>query len=87
MKKLFSNKRMIIAIVAILLVVIFAVLQWYKAIYWHQAILELCNLDNSCEELGSLASIYELPIKKIFLFSGIVFSSAFLLLQALRNKE
>jgi hypothetical protein len=87
MKKLLSNKRLTIAIIAILLVVVFATFQWCRTVLWHKEVLDLCNLDNSCGELGNLASLYELPFKKILLFSGIVFSSAFLLLQALRNKE
>ena len=87
MKNLFLNKRLNIAVTAIILVVVFAVFQWGRTVQWHKEILLMCDLDNSCGKLGSLAPLYDLPFKKILLFSGIVFSSAFLLLAALRNRE
>ena len=87
MKKLFSNKRLVISVIAITLVVIFAVYQWGTAMFWHKEILELCNFEKSCDTVGDLSAMYNFPIKKIVLFSGIIFSSAFLLLSALRHKE
>lgn len=87
MKKLFSNKKMVIAIVAIALVVVFNCFVWGRALYFDKLVMELCNIDNSCSELNGTLSLYELPFKASLVFSLMVFSSAFLLIGAFRKRE
>ena len=85
MKKLFSNRRLLIAVMAIIIVVVFAIFEWSRAIYAEIEVVALCEVSN--EPCPSRLPLYELPFKHIILFSGIIFSSAFLLLNALKNKE
>ena len=85
MKKLFSNKRLTIAIVAIVIVVVFVIFQWARALWAEKEVLALCEASH--EPCGSRLSLYFLPSIQIFLFSTIVFFSAFLLLSAVKHKD
>jgi hypothetical protein len=85
MKKLFSNKRFLISLTIIIVVVSFSIFQWFRAIGFDKEVVALCDVSD--EPCVSRLSLYILPSIKIFLFSGIVFSSAFLLLSALKNKD
>lgn len=87
MKKLFSNKKMVIAILAIALVVVFNCFIWGRALHFNKEIIALCDIDNSCSELSNMSDLYELPFKASLVFSLMVFSSAFLLTGAFRKRE
>lgn len=87
MKKLFLNKRLLIAVIAIILVVVFAACEWGRALKNEYEVVALYDVSGYSEELGSRLSLYELPFKHVFLFTGIVFGSAALLLSALSSKE
>lgn len=85
MKKLLSHRKLLISLIAITLVVLFAIFQWTRAMWFEKEVLALCEVSN--EPCGSRMSLYILPSIKIFLFSGIIFSTAFLLLNALKNRD
>jgi len=88
LKEIFRNKRLILVVVTIIIVVAFSIYIWVDTFKYMATIDEMESLLSRDEILTvNLGAPYTLAFQKIILFAGICFTSAFLLLKVMPDKK
>ena len=87
--EMFKNKRLVLVIIVIAVVVVFSVYTWTRAVYWTEIQIEMLEMYEGDESSSNLnfCAMTDWAIKKIAIFAGILFTSTFLLLKVIPNKK